>query len=108
MCSGAFCGSSRSDLDQLVSCLNACVYRLKLKFSGLNCGVTVVVRRFLHCIAVSTASRQTTSHPDNMSFDGSSKYDELSLSLAGLRALAVYKATAFKVSGESFTFNCPG
>ena len=42
-----------------------------------------------------------------MSFDGSSKYDERSLSMAGLRAPAVYKVTAFKVSGESFTFTCP-
>ena len=92
----------------IYSCLNACVYRLKLKFSGLDCGVAVVVRRFLHCIDVSTDPRQTTSHPYNMSFGGSSKYDELSLSMAGLRVPAVYKATAFKVPGEPFAFTCPG
>ena len=47
--------------------------------------------------AVSTASRQTTGHPDNMSFDGSSKYDELSLSMARLRVPEVYKVTAFNM-----------
>ena len=41
-----------------------------------------------------------------MSFDGSLEYDERSLSMAGLRMPVVYKVTAFKVSGESFTFNC--
>jgi hypothetical protein len=42
-----------------------------------------------------------------MSLDGSSKYDELSLSMAGLRMPVVFKVTAFKMSGESFTFTCP-
>ena len=42
-----------------------------------------------------------------MSFDGSSKYDERSLSMAGLPMPVVYKVTAFKMSGESFTFTCP-
>ena len=55
-----------------------------------------------------TASRQTICHPDNMSFEGSLKHDELSLSMAGLRVPAVYKVTAFKVSGEPFTFTCRG
>ena len=42
-----------------------------------------------------------------MSFDGSSKYDERSLSMAGLPMPVVYKVTASKMSGESFTFTCP-
>jgi hypothetical protein len=42
-----------------------------------------------------------------MPFDGSSKYDERSLSMAGLRVPAVYKVTAFQVYGEPFTFTCP-
>ena len=42
-----------------------------------------------------------------MSFDGSSKYDERSLSMAGLPMPVVYKVTASKLSGESFTFTLP-